>query len=176
MKALVPILIVAASSTLAAQQRAAPIIDMHLHAVGADANGPPPMALCAPALEYPVWDPRESWPQTFTAWAKNPRCPNPIWGPTTDEAVMTQTLEILKRRNIFGVTSGPLLERWREPGGDRIIPGLEFGLGTTPLPTPDQVRQWFTERRYVVFAEVAIQYEGISPSDERFEPYLAVAE
>lgn len=137
MKALVSILVVVALSALAAQQRAAPIIDMHLHALGADANGPAPMAICAPALEYPPLDPRESWPQTCTAWAKNPRCPNPIWGPSTDDSVMTQTLEILKRRNIFGVASGPLLDRWRQPGADRIIPGLEFAFSNSPLPTPD---------------------------------------
>ena len=176
MKALVSILVVAASSALAAQQRGAPIIDMHLHALAADENGPPPVALCAPPLELPVFDPRESWPQTFVAWTKNPRCPNPIWGPTTDDSVMTQTLEILKRRNIFGVASGSLLDRWREPGADRIIPGLDFSFSITPLPTPDQVRQWFTARKYAVFAEVAIQYDGVSPSDERFDPYLAVAE
>lgn len=176
MKALVFILIVAASSALAAQQRAAPIIDMHLHALAADANGPAPMALCAPGLETPALDPRESWPQVFTAWAKNPRCPNPIWSPTTDDSVMTQTMEVLKRRNIFGVASGPLLDRWREPGGERIIAGLGVGFSGTPLPTLDQVRQWFTERKYTVFAEVAIQYDGVAPSDERFDPYLAVAE
>lgn len=38
------------------------------------------------------------------------------------------------------------------------------------------MRSWFEEGRYRVFAEVAIQYDGVSPSDERFEPYLAVAE
>ncbi len=176
MRALVPVLMVAAWSALGAQQRAAPIIDMHLHALGADANGPPPLAVCAPALEYAVLDPRESWPEVFTASLKNPRCANPIWGPTTDDSVMTQTLEVLNRRNIFGVTSGPLLDRWRKPGGDRIIPGLYFAFSDTPLPTPDQVRQLFTERKYAVFGEVGIQYDGVSPSDERFDPYLAVAE
>lgn len=176
MQALVPFFIIATSATLEAQQRATPIIDMHLHANKADANGPPPMAVCAPGLGFAVVDPRESWPQSFTARAKSPRCPNPVWGPITDDSVMTHTLEILKRRNIIAVTSGLLIERWREVGGYRTIPGLGFRFSRTPLPTPDQVRQWFTERRYAVFAEVAIQYDGVSPSDERFDPYLAVAE
>ncbi|MGH7710187.1 MAG: amidohydrolase family protein, partial [Gemmatimonadaceae bacterium] len=160
----------------AAQSVPPPIIDMHLHASAANDNGPPPLAICAPAREYAVLDPRENWPQTFTAWLKNPRCPNPIWSPTTDDSVMTQTLEVLRRRNIYGVTSGALLDRWREPGGDRIIPALGFGFGAATVPTPAQVRQWFSERRYAVFAEVSIQYDGVSPSDERFDPYLAVAE
>ncbi|HEV8658587.1 MAG TPA: amidohydrolase family protein [Thermoanaerobaculia bacterium] len=88
---------------------------------------------------------------------------------------MTQSIAILKRRNIFAVTSGGLLDRWRESGGDRIIPALAFRFSRT-VPTPDQMREWFTAHRYAVLGEVTIQYDGVSPSDERFEPYLAVAE
>jgi len=34
-----------------------PLIDMHLHAFAADANGPPPMALCVPVVpNVPPWD------------------------------------------------------------------------------------------------------------------------
>ncbi|MGQ0642536.1 MAG: amidohydrolase family protein [Gemmatimonadaceae bacterium] len=162
------------ATAIGAQRFPAPIIDMHLHAVPADANGPPPMGVCAPPTEYPVLDPKEQWPQIFTAWFKNPRCANPVWGPMRDEDVMTQTLEILTRRNIYGVTSGPLLDRWKTSGGERVISSLGFALGGAP--SPDQVRQWFMERKYAVFGEVSIQYEGISPSDERFDPYLRVAE
>jgi hypothetical protein len=152
-----------------------PIIDMHLHASKADDNGPPPIAICAPFPEMPVQDPAKTWVETFTGWVKNPPCKNPIWGPETDEGVMKETLEILERRNIYAVTSGPLIETWKKAGGIRIIPGLKFGL-TENLFTPDEVRRWFKEGRYQVFAEVAIQYDGISPSDPMFEPYLAVAE
>jgi hypothetical protein len=38
---------------------------------------------------------------------KNPRCADPVWSPKTDDEVMTQTLDVMKRRNIFGVVSGP---------------------------------------------------------------------
>jgi predicted TIM-barrel fold metal-dependent hydrolase len=61
-----------------------------------------------------------------------------------------------------------------EPG--RIVPGLGFNFSTKPVPSPDQVRRWFREKRYRAFAEVGIQYQGVSPSDAKFEPYLAVAE
>lgn len=155
-----------------------PIIDMHLHALGADANGPAPTAICAPLAEMPVADTGASWRNGFTAWLKNPTCKEPIWGPKTDQEVMDQTLAILRRRNIFGVTSGPppLLERWKQAGGDRVIPALWFGFMLQSVPTPAEVRRFFTEKRHAVFAEVAIQYDGISPSDAMFEPYLAVAE
>jgi uncharacterized protein len=33
-----------------AQQRE-PIIDVHMHALGADAQGPPPLGMCTPAPE-----------------------------------------------------------------------------------------------------------------------------
>lgn len=154
-----------------------PTIDMHLHASAANANGPPPVAVCAPFPEMPVLDPRDGWMTTFGAWLKNPPCSNPIWSPKTDEEVMEQSIAILKRRNIFAVTSGPpkLLDRWKEAGKDRIIPGLSFNFHK-PFPQPAEVRQWFSEKRYAVFGEVAIQYDGVSPSDPLFEPYLAVAE
>ena len=40
---------------LAAQQRE-PIIDVHMHALASDAQGPPPLGMCAPFPEYPAWD------------------------------------------------------------------------------------------------------------------------
>jgi hypothetical protein len=38
------------------------------------------------------------------------------------------------------------------------------------------VRTALASRRYRAFGEVGIQYQGVDPSDARFEPYLAVAE
>ncbi len=161
-----------------AQEVPPPIIDMHLHALAADANGPPPTAACAPLAEIPVASTGESWASGFMAWLKSPTCANPIWGPTTDQEVMEHTLAILRRRNIFGVTSGHAarLERWKQAGGDRIIPALGFGFAQSRVPTPQEVRRALTEKGYAVFSEVTIQYQGVSPSDEKFEPYLAVVE
>ena len=166
------------ATLLRAQGPQPPIIDMHLHAVGADANGPAPTAICAPLSEMPLAETGERWASEFIAWLKSPTCTDSVWGPRTDQEVMEQTLATLRRRNIFGVTSGPppLLERWRQAGGDRIIPSLWFGFMLESIPTPAEVRRSFTEKRYAVFSEVAIQYDGISPSDAMFEPYLAVAE
>jgi hypothetical protein len=159
-----------------AQSPQPPIIDMHLHAHPADVNGPPPLAVCAPREELPVWDPKESWPIAFMRWLKNPDCAEPVWSPKTDAEVMQQTIDVLRRRNIIAITSGPLLDNWKKTEPDRIIPALGFNFGTKPVPSPEQVRRWFREKRYRAFAEVGIQYQGVSPSDARFEPYLAVAE
>lgn len=171
-------LLLAATMRSTAQPLPPPIIDMHLHSDAADVNGAPPIGVCAPPAELPTWDPRESWPVAFTRWLKNPECADPIWGPKTDAEVMQQTIEVLRRRNIVAVTSGPEahLDRWMKAEPDRIVPALGFDFGTKPVPSPEQVRRWFREKRYRAFAEVGIQYQGVSPSDARFEPYLAVAE
>ena len=162
-------------ATSAAAQAPPPIIDMHLHALKADANGPPPLALC-PGTAYPGRDPAQDWVETFTAALKTPPCTNPIWGATTDEEVMTQTLEVLERRNIIGVTSGSQLAKWRKAGGDRIVPALAFGGAPQSWPKPEEFRKRLQEGGYRAFAEVSIQYNGVSPSDPEFEPYLAIAE
>jgi hypothetical protein len=164
--------------SLDAQQPPPPIIDMHLHAAPADTNGPPPTGICAPMREVWTLDPAQPWAAVFGASVKKPPCAKPIWGPTTDEEVMGRSIDILKRRNIYAVTSGsgPLLDRWKQAGGGRILPALEYGKVTHSTPTPAEVRQWFQEKRYLVFAEVALQYDGVSPSDSAFEPYLAAAE
>ena len=175
MRTIASFLLLVITSSAAAQKAPLPVIDMHLHANRADANGPPPLAICAPGVGYPPLDPARSWPETFIAWLKNPQCKDPVWGPETDDALMRESLLILEKRNVIGVTSGPLLDRWIEAGGDRILPALRFNFGPGS-PSPAEVRALLSSGKYVAFAEVAIQYNGVSPSDERFEPYLAVAE
>ncbi len=112
-----------------AQNAPAPIIDMHLHALHATDQGPPPVSLCSPPTGYPPADPAVGWTTMFMSQLKNAPCDNPLRSPMTDRELMERTLAILKRRNIFGVTSGPLVEQWQKEGGDRIIPGLFFTFG-----------------------------------------------
>lgn len=152
-----------------------PIIDVHLHALPATFFGPPRQPMCpSPPTQFPAFDPRTPWPEFF---ASTSPCDNPIFSPTTDEEIMQETLEILERRNIVGVTSGPaaVVSRWHESAPDRIIPGLLFQLGEG-APTPEQLRTMHEEGRLSVLGEVTNQYVGIEPDDARFEPYLAMAE
>lgn len=93
----------------------------------------------------------------------------------TDQELMLRTLAIMKRRNIIGVTSGSLVDRWKKEASDRIIPGLMFTIGPR-MPPVEEVRTWFKTGRYAVLGEVTTQYQGIEPSDPRLEPYLALAE
>lgn len=170
--ALMPLLAVPASA-----QAQLPIIDMHLHASAADGNGPPPLALCVPVPAYPVRDPSRPWGEIFIEWQKNPPCADPVWSPQTDEALMEQTIAVLKRRNVIGVLSGnpERVQEWWKAAPDRFIPGFQFQLGREVL-SPDSLRRLYKDGRFAVLAEVTNQYVGIAPSDSLFEPYLAVAE
>ena len=56
-----------------------PIIDMHLHAYPADAQGPPPTMVCAPYDDMPIRDPRQSDARYAMDTFKSARCRRPIW-------------------------------------------------------------------------------------------------
>ena len=156
-------------------QQNQPILDMHLHALSASNNGPPPTAICAPMAEMPVHDPSRPWMETFGKWLKDPKCKNPIWGGKTDEEVMNKTIEILKKRIIYGVTSGFLVDAYKEKGGDRIIPSLFFNAAQKDI-TPEKVKELLLSGKYKVFGEITNQYFGIAPDDPKFEPYVEIAE
>ena len=160
---------------LLAQDLPAPIIDMHLHAMRATGQGPPPVSLCSPPTGYPPADQAVGWNATFSSLLKQPPCDHPLRSPMTDSELMERTLAIMRRRNIVGVTSGPLVEQWRKEGGDRIIPSLGFTVGPDAPPV-SRMLEWFKSGRYAVFGEVGIQYQGIEPGDERLEPYFAALE
>jgi predicted TIM-barrel fold metal-dependent hydrolase len=162
---------------LDAQPSRPPIIDMHMHAGPANAQGPPPLALCpGDPAGFPVMEPGRPWPDTFMQRLKNPPCTAPLRSPTTDRALMDGTFAVMKRRNVYGVASGSLTEQWRQALPDRIIPGLAFELGTPSAPALDAVRAAFTSGGYRSFGEVSNQYQGFEPGDAAFEPYLALAE
>ena len=156
-------------------QEKLPILDMHLHALPASQNGPPPNAICAPPEEMPVHDPAESWAEGFNEYLKNPDCKNAVWGATSDQELMDKTLEILNKHNIYGITSGSLIDDYMAAGGDRIIPALHFNFFMSDK-TPEKVRELLSSGKYKVFGEVAIQYNGVSPCDPRFDPYAQIAE
>jgi hypothetical protein len=161
----------------AVAQERLPIIDMHLHALAADANGPPPLALCVPVPAYPARDTRQTWGDIFIEWQKRPPCPDPVWSPRTDEALKEETIAALKRMNVIAVLSGTpeRVEEWLKAAPDRFIAGLQFQFNRDDL-SPESLRRLYQQGRFAVFAEVTNQYVGIAPDDPRFEPYLAVVE
>lgn len=175
MRVLLAALLFLAALPAAARDRE-PIIDMHLHALAANAQGPPPLAMCTPVAQMPVWDPSGPYGDIFMKRLKRPPCPDPIWSPTTDEGLMRESLAVLDKLNIIAVASGSpeRVAAWRKAAPDRIIPGLLFQL--EPGMTPAAVRSLHSAGNLAVFGEVTTQYAGIAPDDPRLEPYWALAE
>lgn len=156
--------------------RPLPVIDMHLHAFAAGDNGPPPVAVCTPMGEFSAWDQREEYGAAFLRLAKNPPCPDPVWSPKTDDALMRKTIGEMQRLNVVGVLSGPpgRVAKWRAAAPGRFLPGLNFRL--QPEYTPERVQALHAAGDLAVLAEVTTQYAGIAPDDPQLEPFWKLAE
>lgn len=163
-------------STFANAQERPPIIDVHMHALSADHQGPPPVAMCTP-FPMPAWDPAVSYSDVFMERLKDPPCDDPIWSPATDLELQTQTIAVVKRRNVFGILSGTpeLVAQWTEAAPGRFFPGLGFQI-EPGAPSPEELEKMHLDGKLKVLAEVTNQYLGIAPDDERMEPYWALAE
>ena len=154
-----------------------PVFDVHLHALAADAQGPPPLGMCTPIAEMPAWDPAVPYGQVFMGMFKDPPCDDPVWSPETDEGVFERTLAVMERHDVYGVLSGTpaMVARWREAAPGRFIPGLGFNVAGR-APSPDSLRALVEGGSVQVLAEVANQYAGVAPDDPSMEPYWALAE
>jgi hypothetical protein len=86
----------------------------------------------------------------------------------------------MRKNNVYGVTSGDLetVRQWKKEAPDRIIPAIhwDFNSASHDGLTVDSLEKLFKSGAFKVFGEVTIQYEGYSPSDSLFDPYLAMAE
>jgi predicted TIM-barrel fold metal-dependent hydrolase len=147
-----------------AQEPPLPIIDMHLHARGApDPERELPPTLCLPITVYGV---------------ANPQCADPLVAPATNAAMVERTVDILERRNVFGVISDDSLEtvrHFQEAAPGRLIPAYELKLDRKSL-SPDAFHRHFEAGNFEVLGEIAVQYAGIAPDDERLKPYWELAE
>lgn len=171
--------IAAAARTPPAESTPPPILDMHLHALAADAQGPPPMAMCAPFYPFPPWDPARPYGEVFMRRFKQPPCADPVWSPEKDEEIMTQTIEVMERQNIFGVVSGDpdRVAAWVKAAPNRLLPGITLVPGDSRAGHPvESLRALHRDGRLAVLGEIASQYAGIAPDDERMEPYWALAQ
>jgi len=171
-----PVLLVLVALPAAAQPRP-PIIDMHLHALAADSQGPPPVAMCTPFDGFMAWDPVQPFGAAFMARLKNPSCSDPVWSAKTDQELMLQTIEVMNRRNIFGVLSGTpeRVAEWMKAAPSRFYPGFQLRLGRDSV-SPESLRALHAQGRLAVLAEITNQYAGIAPDDPRMDPYWALAE
>ncbi len=134
-----------------------PIIDVHLHAYPAAMKLPVPIV-------------------------------NPITGAksaiVTGADHLTACLAQMRKYNIVkGVVSGGDGDRlqaayeWHDRDPARIVPGAGIrGSDDTPLPPLETLRAAFASGKLKVLGEVTAQYAGLSISDPKYDPYLALAE
>lgn len=160
----------------AVAQNDLPVFDVHLHALAADHQGPPPLAMCTP-IDFPAWDPAKPYGETFMDMLKNPKCSDPVWSPESDEELLRQTLAVMEASNVYGILSGTpdRVATWSAAAPDRFVAGLGFNLASS-LVTPDSLRHLVESGAVSVLAEVTNQYAGIAPDDKRMEPYWTLAE
>jgi uncharacterized protein len=158
--------------------RPLPVIDMHLHALPVGSYGPPPVGMCAPFSHWSTRDPKQPGMSYYMDVVTNKlHCRGKSFSsPTTDPALMQETFAVMKKYNVYGVTSGPFqyVQQWKTANPSRIIPAILFDFGSK-IP-PETLRRWFSTDSLKVFGEITTQYEGIALSDSIMEPYLAMAE
>lgn len=154
-----------------------PILDVHIHAMSANEQGPPPLAMCTPMYPMPLWDPAKPVLGNFIGPFKKPSCADPIWSPTTDAELQSRTLAIMEKNNVFGVVSGKfrLVTAWRKASPDRVIPSL---MPDFPLKAglAEELREAKAGGLLAVIGELGFQYDGISVTDPALEPLWAAAE
>jgi len=166
--------------TITPAAAADPIIDMHLHALAADDQGPPPLAMCTPIAPMPTWDQSQPWTSGLMAMFKQPKCTDPIWSPTSDDEIRDKTLAILRKRNIIGVVSGSYKRvlAWQALEPDRVLPSLI--PSNSDLAKPKVLLSEFGEAKKAgqlkVIGELGFQYEGIAPNDPSLDNLWSAAE
>ena len=164
-----------------AQKRPLPVIDMHLHALHANDQGPAPLSIGAPFRDLGINDPKNDFRDVFMKALKTKMwADHYITSPSTNDSMKQMTLSILQRKNVYAVTSGDMkvVREWRNELPHRIMSSIDwsFGLAVRTGLTADSLEKLFKTGEYKVFGEISIQYEGYSASDSAFEPYLAMAE
>jgi predicted TIM-barrel fold metal-dependent hydrolase len=153
-----------------------PIIDVHLHTMAANSQGPPPLALCLPTTTFgSVASGRTLAAEMLSAY-RDPPCADPLWSPESDQELMAATLSVMERRNVIGIGSGGRRTAWQAAAGDRIIPGTQVLFDGGPnAASVEFMRERFAEGSVRVFAELTLQYRGVAPNDPAMDPYFALA-
>ncbi|WP_346860668.1 amidohydrolase family protein [uncultured Draconibacterium sp.] len=153
------------------KERHKPIFDVHVHTMKVNPTWSSPM--CPWFLtSMPGSDPNEDGAAFMSL-----DCVDPLMPAKSDEDMQNEVMRRIKDFNMTMVAFGDpeILHNWVKaaPPG-RIIPGI--GICNATEMTVEAFRDSLSNGFYKVMAEVAPQYQGISPSDPALDPYFAVAE
>lgn len=114
----------------------------------------------------------------------DPPSPNPLTGKkpqyTNDKEVAAMTLDTLRKYNVvYAIASGSLsrIIDFKQADTTRLIPSLEYpDRQGHPLQDTVSFVKLFNEKKFSVFGELGLQYEGKVLTDPELEPYLAICE
>lgn len=148
-----------------------PIIDVHVHAM--KVNPAFAMDMCPWFLSnMPGGDPNQPPPALI-----NTDCASPLKAAKSDKEFQDSLIATMNRLNISIIAMGDptILRNWEKaaaPG--RVIPAI--GISSSKDMTVVAFTDSLTSGFYKVMAEVAPQYQGMSPSDTSLDAYFAAAE
>jgi predicted TIM-barrel fold metal-dependent hydrolase len=178
MKLQITLLLLLVAHYATSQQDKEPIIDMHLHALPHDENGPQQVSLCYPvSTMIPYMDASQNGIDVFMKAMSNPPCDNPMLSAESDEALFQEILKRLKKYNIQAVTSGKnnMTIDWYQRAPERILPSIGFNLDYLNMAT-DSIKILIQKHGFIGIGEIANQYGGIGVDDPRMDAYYALAE
>jgi len=152
-----------------------PIIDIHVHAIMSMAGQP----ACANTPAFLASDPKEK--ESNFGW-KTVGCANPLLPAKTPDSYEKEVLAEMERLNVTAVVMGSekVVNQWKADAPNRVIRGTSFDATALSGPKKQaelqRLREDFTSGGYQVMGEIAIQYQGMSPSDPAVDEYFALAE
>jgi predicted TIM-barrel fold metal-dependent hydrolase len=154
--------------------KAAPVIDVHVHAM--DGNFPGVAPMCPNTSKFTASDPKEK--EAPFGWVAE-ACTPELY-PSAPGEYMKDVLAEMERLNVTAVVFGDpkSVQKWKDAAPERIIPGTSFtaGMGTGQHVSLEELRKDFATGGFKVMGEIGLQYEGISPSDPSVDAYFALAE
>lgn len=113
-----------------------------------------------------------------------PPPPNPVTGKApdaaTNEAILQSNYALLKRYHVVKAICSGTLKRNADftaidPG--RFISSLEYpDHQDNPLPDTATFIKLIQEKKFLVFGELGLQYDGKTLDQPEFEPYLSICE
>lgn len=153
---------------------AAPIIDVHMHAMD---DAPWATPVCPNQARFEASDPKNG-PEAPFGWSSE-EC-SPKLYPAPKGQYMKMVLAEMERLNVRGVVFGEpdAVKKWQAAAPARVIPGTAFGrvAGGDAAKQLKMMEVAFGQDGFKVMGEIGLQYEGISPSDMRVDQYFALAE
>ena len=132
-----------------------PIIDVHLHANLIGTSGAPGDTVCTDTEEF--LSAEYGRPQANGSVTQRFRCRVRMFSASSDSVLMRRTIEILRRYNIYALTSGDLAPTWREAEPRRIWLD-SHAEDTTKLRAA-------LANGARALGEFGFQYSGLGPAD-----------